>query len=575
MSPERQGISEEIRSLQACLNDLMSVVTLPALWSGLEFSQIVGTFLESVLGMLGLDFAYVRTIAAADSAQLKTLRASPEGESRTPESVGDQIRSWLSSTPAGSPRPMPNPVGAGEVTAVYLRLGVHDELGTLVVGSSRAGFPTRSELLVLQVAANQVAIGLLEARRFDEQRRTAGELERRVNERTKELLSLNEQLRREIAERERTEQERMKLASIVEHSSDFIGMASLQGHCLFLNPAGRRLVGLDSGSDVQSKHITDFVVAGEIDRLMSEATPTALEQGSWKGELLFRNLETGAAIPMSQHLFVIREPRTGDPIGFATISRDITQERRAEEALRVAREELARVSRVLTMGELAGSIAHEVNQPLTAVVASAGACVRWLAAEPPNVAEARAAAGCVKQDATRASDVIQRIRALFAGDEPSQSVIPLNEAIRDAVSVIEGEARAQGVTVKASVAPDVPMVVGDRIQLQQVILNLALNAVEAMKSVVNRPRLLEIGAQTDGPGKVRVLVRDSGPGLSTAERNRVFDAFYTTKARGMGMGLAICRSIVDAHGGKLWATANPDSGETFQFTFPGVQALSS
>jgi PAS domain S-box-containing protein len=567
-------MSKEVKSLEACLNDLISVVTLPALWSGLEFSQIVGTFLESILGMLGLDFAYARTIAAADGAQLKTLRASPEGKSGTPESVGDQIRSWLSSTPAGSPRPMSNPVGAGEVTAVYLRLGVHDEVGTLVVGSSRAGFPTRSELLVLQLAANQVAIGLLEARRFDEQRRTAEELERRVNERTKELLSLNEQLRREIAERERTEQERMKLASIVEHSSDFIGIASLEGHGIFLNPAGRRLVGLDSNSDVQSKHITDFVVASEIDRLMSEATPIALGQGSWTGELLFRNLETGAAIPMSQHLFVIREPRTGDPIGFATISRDITQQRRAEEALRVAREELARVSRVLTMGELAGSIAHEVNQPLTAVLASAGACMRWLSAEPPNVAEAREAAECVKQDATRASDVIRRIRALFAGDEPSKSIVPLSEAIRDAVSVIEGEARAQGVTVKASVAPDVPMVLGDRIQLQQVIMNLALNAVEAMKSVANGPRLLEICAQADGPGKVRVLVRDSGPGLSTAERNRVFDAFYTTKARGMGMGLAICRSIVDAHGGKLWATANPDSGETFQFTVPGVQALS-
>jgi len=575
MSPERHSISEEVKSLQACLNDLIGVVTLPALWSGLEFTQIVGTFLESVLGMLGLDFAYARTIAAAESAQLKTLRASREGESRTPESVADQIRSWLSSTPAGSPRPMPNPVGAGEVTAVYLRLGGHDEVGTLVVGSSRPGFPTRSELLVLQVAANQVAIGLLEAQRFDEQRRTAGELERRVNERTKELLCLNEQLRRESAERERTEQERMKLASIVEHSSDFIGTASLDGRCLFVNPAGRRLIGMDSNSDVQSKHITDFVVAGEVGRLMSEATPTALEQGSWKGELLFRNWETGAAILMSHHLFVIREPRTGNPIGFATISRDITQERRAEEALRVARKELARVGRVLTMGELAGSIAHEVNQPLTAVVSSAGACMRWLAAEPPNVAEAREAAECVKQDATRASNVIQRIRALFAGDEPSKSIVPLNEAIRDAVTVIEGEARAQGVTVKLSVAPDVPMVVGDRIQLQQVILNLALNAVEAMKSVVNRPRLLEIGAQRDGPGKVRVFVRDSGPGLSRAERNRVFDAFYTTKARGMGMGLAICRSIIDAHGGKLWATANPDSGETFQFTFPGVQALSS
>ena len=186
--------------------------------------------------------------------------------------------------------------------------------------------------------------------------------------------------------------------------------------------------------------------------------------------------------------------------------------------------------------------------------------------------EARAAADCIKQDGTRASQVLQRIRSLLAGGQPNRAKVQLSETIHEAVSLIEPEARAQSVTVKAAIAPNLRPVLADRIQLQQVILNLSLNAIEAMKSIADRPRLLEIGAEHEGDDKVRVLVRDSGPGLSAANRDRAFDAFYTTKAQGMGMGLAICRSIVDAHGGTLWSSANHDWGETFQFTFP-TQAI--
>jgi signal transduction histidine kinase len=305
----------------------------------------------------------------------------------------------------------------------------------------------------------------------------------------------------------------------------------------------------------------------ERERLLN-AAESALSDGGWHGEMCFKHFETGAEIPMLHHMFVIRQPETGAPMTLATISSDMSDRRRAEEALRVAKEELARVNRVLTMGELVGSIAHEVSQPLTAVVTNAGACVRWLAAHPPNLAEARAAAESIKHDGTRASQVIQKIRALLAGGEPKYSTILLNDTIREAIFLVEPEARSRDVKVKLAIAPGLPPVRGDRILLQQVILNLSLNAIEAMKSISDRARVLEIGAELASTREVLVSVRDSGPGLPAENRERVFDAFYTTKVEGMGMGLAICRSIVDAHGGRLWSRANQEWGETFSFTFP-------
>jgi C4-dicarboxylate-specific signal transduction histidine kinase len=297
-----------------------------------------------------------------------------------------------------------------------------------------------------------------------------------------------------------------------------------------------------------------------------------LRDGRWDGELRFTNRRTGMSIPIHTRAFVIKDPQSGSPVAVATISRDITQRKQAEADLLRAREELAHVARVTLMGELTASIAHEVNQPLAAVVANANACVRWLDAEPSNVGEAEAAATRIIRDANRASDVITRIRAFLTRAKPLRAPIEVGEAIRDVVGLVQGEARAKRVALVATAAPGLPPVVGDRIQLQQVMLNLAMNGIEAMGAVDGRKRILEIGAQLEPANQVRVYVRDSGPGLDVAQRERVFDAFFTTKPHGMGMGLAISRSIVETHGGRLWAERNRGPGETFHFTLPTKEA---
>jgi C4-dicarboxylate-specific signal transduction histidine kinase len=220
------------------------------------------------------------------------------------------------------------------------------------------------------------------------------------------------------------------------------------------------------------------------------------------------------------------------------------------------------------VGELTASIAHEVNQPLAAVIVNANACVRWLRAEPPNVGEAEAAAHRIARDARRAADVVSRIRALVTRSEPEKNELQIAEVIREVVRLVDAEARAHQVTLVVAHSQDLPAVLGDRIQLQQVLLNLTLNAIESMQTVTDRARILDLGVEPYGVGYLCVKVRDCGPGLAPEQRDRIFDAFYTTKPRGMGMGLAISRSIVDAHGGRLWATANADGGETFQFTLP-------
>ena len=227
-----------------------------------------------------------------------------------------------------------------------------------------------------------------------------------------------------------------------------------------------------------------------------------------------------------------------------------------------------RVGRGVSMGQLSASIAHEVNQPLAAVAANANACVRWLQAEPPNIVEAEAAAQGIARDAHRAADVVARIRALLTNTDPEKNELQIAEVIREVVSLVHAEARAHQVTVVAPGREDLPAVLGDRVQLQQVILNLTLNAIEAMRAVTDRARILKIGVEQHGLGYLCVKVRDCGPGLIAQHRDRIFDAFYTTKPRGMGMGLAISRSIIDAHGGRLWVTANDECGATFHFTVP-------
>jgi C4-dicarboxylate-specific signal transduction histidine kinase len=246
----------------------------------------------------------------------------------------------------------------------------------------------------------------------------------------------------------------------------------------------------------------------------------------------------------------------------------IAEQKRTEEALQVTRTELARVVRITTIGELTASIAHEVNQPLAAVVANADACVAWLSHQSPNLVEARAAAERTTQGATRASEVIVRIRSLINKATPEKARVQVNETIEEAVALADGQASRNNVSLVMELTQDLPVVLGDRIQLQQVILNLVMNGIEAMTSVTDKSRRLAIRSRMQDAAHICVSVQDCGIGVSPDHMPRLFEPFFTTRSAGMGMGLPISRSIIEAHGGRLWAESAVSQGSIFQFTLP-------
>jgi C4-dicarboxylate-specific signal transduction histidine kinase len=241
---------------------------------------------------------------------------------------------------------------------------------------------------------------------------------------------------------------------------------------------------------------------------------------------------------------------------------------RASEALREAQTELAHVNRVTTMGQLAASIAHEVMQPISAAVTNAQAALHWLDAQSPDLEEARQALGRVVKEGQRASAVVGRIRSLIKKAPPRKDDLEMNDAILEVLALTRDEVGKNGVSVRTQLAEGLPLIQADRVQLQQVILNLIINAVEAMNGVSEASRELLIGTAKDGSGGVLVAVQDSGPGLNREGYEHLFDAFYTTKPGGIGMGLSICRSIVEAHGGQIWASPAAGPGATVQFTLP-------
>jgi signal transduction histidine kinase len=257
----------------------------------------------------------------------------------------------------------------------------------------------------------------------------------------------------------------------------------------------------------------------------------------------------------------------GQVLEYVGVIMDTTEQKAVIEA----RIELAHVNRVMTMGELAASIAHELNQPLAAVVTNANACERWLGAPTPNIGEANAALRRISGEAYRASEVIARIRGLLSRGTSRKTELRIDEVIRDASLLMQREVQAKNVSMHVTAAEGLPAIEADPVQLQQVILNLVMNAIEAM-SALEAPRTLEVRAEPHGEDGVLVAVRDSGIGVDPRLTDRIFDAFFTTKSDGMGMGLAISRSIVEAHGGKLWATNNDGGGATFQFTVPARMA---
>jgi signal transduction histidine kinase len=247
---------------------------------------------------------------------------------------------------------------------------------------------------------------------------------------------------------------------------------------------------------------------------------------------------------------------------------DVTNRRKSEEALGKARSELAHVARVMSLGALTASIAHEVNQPLSGIITNASTCMRMLEADPPNIDGARETVRRTIRDGHRAADVITRLRALFSSNAPVTERVDLNDATREVITLLLSELQGNRIILRVELANDLPAVTGDRVQLQQVVLNLIRNASDAMRRVDDRPRQLLIRTKQDAGGGVRLSVQDTGEGFEPENINQLFNAFYTTKSDGMGIGLSVSRSIIEKHNGSLWATANDGPGATFFFSIP-------
>jgi PAS domain S-box-containing protein len=311
---------------------------------------------------------------------------------------------------------------------------------------------------------------------------------------------------------------------------------------------------------------------------------TDLTPAEWRGRDAQAQAEliaTGTIQPFEKEYFRKDGSRVPVLLGCATFEGtgnegvafvlDLSEQKRAEDALHQAQAELARVSRITTMEQLAASIAHEVNQPLAAVVTSGNACLNWLTTSPPSLRKARDAVERIVRDGNRAGDVLKRVRALLKKAPLIKVPLNVNEVIQEVLALVEGELRKRNVEVSAELDSSLPSVIADFVQLQQVLLNLVMNAIESMTAITDRPRVLQIQSRLRdlaGRSAVLVAVRDSGVGLSAEGMARVFEAFYSTKPEGMGMGLWICHSIIEAHGGQLTAQRNDGVGATFQFVLP-------
>jgi PAS domain S-box-containing protein len=306
---------------------------------------------------------------------------------------------------------------------------------------------------------------------------------------------------------------------------------------------------------------------------LEDITAQLLRVGRWEGELVHTKRD-GSRVTLSSRWSLQRDER-GRPVATMETNNDITERNKAQEALRRTQAELAHVNRVMTLGELTASIAHEVNQPLAGIVTNGAASLRWLDRKPPDLDEARGAVQSMIDDGMRASEVIKRIRALSKKTELQTMRLSVNDLIDDVVRLVEREMLDQLVSLRLEVASALPAVLGDRVQLQQVIINLVMNGMEAMAAVTGRPRELLIRAHRHEGEQVLIEVRDSGVGIEPGVIENLFNAFFTTKPNGMGMGLSISRSIIEAHGGRIWATPNAGAGATFQFTLPSYREAAS
>jgi PAS domain S-box-containing protein len=680
MDTQLTNAAEEIKRLQRCINDLVSVLALPAAWSGNDPSRIVPSLLDALVRLLRLDLVYVRLKDPVGEGPIEMIRVDQSLKSmRSPEEICHAVGHWFGDDPLTWPAAVRKPIGNLDLSLLPLRLGLDAELGFIVSAAQRLDFPDETERLVLTVAANQAAIALHEARLLSQQKRLASELDERVAQRTRELGEAHAQVARS-AERWR---------SVFDNSAIGVALIDLTGRFIATNPVYQNMLGytgeeleqlsfLDithedyrehnwtllgellagksqqfqietqyrrkngnlvwlrdnvsfvAGSDrvpgflmSLSEDITERKQAEEklerseaflaqaqhLSRIGSYSWSLATDEITWSDEL-FRIYELGPPLtparlrtrvhPEDLTLYekMVEQARYGGkdfewqyrllmPDGsikylhavahathnqtgrmeYIAAVQDVTERRRSQEALDKARSELARVARAMSLGTLTASITHEIRQPLAAAVTDAKTCSRWLNRDEPDVWEAREASTRLLKDLTRASEIISRIGSLFTKSAPKRELVDINKVAEEMIALLGGEAREHSISIHGNLASDLPHVMADRVQLQQVLMNLMLNGLDAMKGI-STPGKLTVATRRDETGQVLISVADTGVGIKPEQIEQIFAPFFTSKAQGTGMGLTISRSIVEAHGGRLRATPHSGRGATFEFSMP-------
>jgi len=354
-------------------------------------------------------------------------------------------------------------------------------------------------------------------------------------------------------------------ASLLNLTHDSIFVRDMNDVITYWNHGAEELYGWTVEEVVRKRVTTHQLLKTVFPEPLDKIDAELLRSGRWEGELVHTKAD-GTQVVVASRWSLLRDERQR-PLTVLETNNDVTNGKQAEEALRQAQADVAHFSRVTTMGELAASLAHEVNQPIAAVVTQADACLRWLARDTPDLEEARAAAMRIKKDGTRASEIINRIHLFFKKGTPEREPVDVNGVIREMIVLLRTEMARYSISVRTELAADIPEVMGDRVQLQQVMMNLIMNSIAAMKDVDGK-RELAIKAQRAKDEELMVCVRDTGVGLPPQQADRVFNPFFTTKLDGTGMGLSISRSIVESHGGRLWATDNCPRGASFHFLLP-------